>query len=560
MEVEQDMTRRDRTRGRTRPLLLLTLGLALIAGLVVGPLVSEAQEGPKDEREFVERFVDVYSLVRDEYVEEVDGEKALYSSIQGMLSSLDPHSNFLPPDAYKRMQESQHGSFSGLGIMVGIRGGKLTVVSPIEGTPAHRAGLRSGDVIAEIDGEPTRDMLLEIAVTKLRGPKGTSVTITIRRPGVSDDFPVTIVRDDIASDSVDSYYMIRPGIGLIRIKDFNSNTTRELRGAILELQDEGMDKLLLDLRNNPGGLLDQAVRVSEVFLNQGELVVETRGRVPGASMKYAAQGQPLLGRDVPVVVLVNRASASASEIVAGAIQDHDRGLIVGETTWGKGLVQSVYPIEDAAMALTTARYYTPSGRLIQRDYTSYYDYMNPWSREENEEGGDTSYTDSGREVHGGGGITPDVIVEAEPLDPLVERLWLQESVFFEFATRFVENDGEGDPAVRPLLDRRDPVARDFRVDEQVLAAFREFLSGKEVSFTEEEYAAAESQIRRRLRAELVGVFFGFDRQGRVLNEGDPQIETALGLFERAAKLARERPPLKGLAAQHRGTIEFGDRE
>jgi carboxyl-terminal processing protease len=464
-----------------------------------------------------------------------------------MLNSLDPHSNFLDPETYDQMKESQRGSFSGLGIMVGIRNDMLTVIAPIEGTPAHRKGIRSGDVIEKIEEEDTREMPLEEAVTKLRGPKGTSVTITIHRPGMAESFEVSVVRDDIRTKSVENYYMLRPGIGYVRAKDFTSQTTQELDEALAALLGQGMEKLLLDLRDNPGGLLEQAVTVSGRFLPEGELVVYTLGRRAHANMEFAATGAKEEPAAFPLIVLVNGASASASEIVAGAIQDHDRGLIVGETTWGKGLVQSVYPIEGgAALALTTARYYTPSGRLIQRDYSSFYDYFSRQNGEEEDER-EIHHTDMGREVRGGGGITPDVIVEAEELLPFVERIWLRNQAFFTFATIFTApqlNQAPPEPVVRQVLATRSPIDRDFTVDDDVLAAFERFLVDEGIEHEATELAEAREQIRTRLQYEIITSLFGLEEGYRVLLERDAQVKAALELFDEAERLAAHRIPPK----------------
>jgi carboxyl-terminal processing protease len=291
-----------------------------------------------------------------------------------MLRTLDPHTSFLEPKEYADMQDRQKGSFYGLGILVTKRNDQVTVITPLEGTPAARLGIRAGDVISEVEGTSTDDLPLDDVVKRLKGPKGTTVHIKIIRIGIKEPIPLTIVRAAIPTNSISNVLMIRPGIGYIRIKDFTATTVRELDEAVEKLNGEGMQKLVLDLRGNPGGLLDAAVGVSDHFLDKNQMIVYTKGRTPDSAQDYTAPGkhQKL---EVPVVVLVNRGSASASEIVAGALQDHDRALIVGETSWGKGLVQSVYTLQyGAGLALTTSKYYTPSGRNIQRDYSSFYDY------------------------------------------------------------------------------------------------------------------------------------------------------------------------------------------
>lgn len=313
-------------------------------------------------------FSDVLERLKQSYVEEVDSEKLIYGAIQGMLQTLDPHSNFLPPDVYKELQVETKGSFGGLGIEITLRDGVLTIVSPIEDTPAYRAGLEAGDKIIKINGESTKDMNLFEAVKRLRGPKGTDVTITVLRQGVTEPRDFTLTRDVIKLQSVkfklmDEYY------GYIRITQFQENTGRELVKALKALSEESAGKLqglILDMRNNPGGLLDQAIQVADTFLDSGKIVY-TDGRVPSQKMEFFAHPQKETYPQ-PMIVLVNGGSASASEIVAGALQDHHRAVILGTQTFGKGSVQTIIPLDDGSgLKLTTAHYYTPSGRVIQAE-------------------------------------------------------------------------------------------------------------------------------------------------------------------------------------------------
>ena len=300
---------------------------------------------PSDDA-FEKRLKEYTELVAaaDEWAAEDPGtDKLVYSSIEGMLYTLDPHSSFLAPKDYTEMQQRQKGSFYGLGILVTKRNDQVTVITPLEGTPASRLGIRAGDIISEIEGEPTEGMALDEVVSKLKGPKGTTVNIKIVRFGITDPIPMSIVRDAIPSNSISNSLMIRDDIGYIRIKDFTYTTVRELDDAIAALNKKGMKRLILDLRMNPGGLLDAAVGVSDHFIEKGQMIVYTKGRTPDSAQEYRAPGKAEK-LDIPLVVLINRGSASASEIVAGAIQDHDRGLVIGETSWGKGLVQSVYSL------------------------------------------------------------------------------------------------------------------------------------------------------------------------------------------------------------------------
>src|SRR5258708_1710871 len=329
-----------------------------------------------------------------------------------MLRTLDPHTNFLEPKEYADMQDRQKGSFYGLGIQVTKRNDQVTVISPMEGTPAARLGIRAGDVISEIEGQATDDLTIDEVVKRLKGPKGTTVHIKIMRVGIKEPIPLTIVRAAIPTNSISNTLMLDPTTGYIRIKDFTSTTVRELDESIDKLRTRGMQRLVLDLRGNPGGLLDAAVGVADHFLDKGQMIVYTKGRTPDSEQNYTAPGTHER-LEVPVVVVVNRGSASASEIVAGALQDHDRALIVGETSWGKGLVQSVYTLQyGAGLALTTSKYYTPSGRNIQRDYSSFYDY---YVADEGDDGSSSEMplkdrkkftTATGRVVYGGGGGPP----------------------------------------------------------------------------------------------------------------------------------------------------------
>ncbi len=304
-------------------------------------------------------------IVKENYVQEVENEELIEGAISGMLRTLDPHSSYLNPDAYKELQVETKGSFGGIGIEITIRDGVLTVVSPLEGTPAYELGIEAGDQILRVDGEPTKDMSLMEAVKKMRGPKGTRVVLTIMREGFTTPKDFVITRATIAIKSVRTK-ILEPGYGYLRLSQFQSTTLRDLRQALVKLEKENrpMKGLVLDLRNNPGGLLDQAVKASDEFLNEG-LIVYTGGRLKSQDMRFEAH-RNTKPHAYPIVVLVNEGSASAAEIVAGALQDHKRAVVVGVKTFGKGSVQTVMPLRNgAALRLTTALYYTPSGRSIQ---------------------------------------------------------------------------------------------------------------------------------------------------------------------------------------------------
>ncbi|MBI3245644.1 MAG: S41 family peptidase [Deltaproteobacteria bacterium] len=343
----------------------------LVVCLVVSGVVLFGGQGPervaavgRDTYEGLEAFTNVLAIVQKNYVEEVGPQKLVDGAINGMLNALDPHSAYLTPDLYKELQVDTEGSFGGLGIEITIREGMLTVVSPIEDTPAHRAGVKSGDQIVKIEGELTKDMSLVEAVKKMRGPKGSKIVISVRREGVNKLLDFSLVREVIRVQSVKSH-TLEKGYGYIRLAQFQDRTGTDLDAALTKLTQENskLEGLVLDLRNNPGGLLSQAVKVSDTFLDSG-LVVYTEGRLDNQKQKYFAHPGGYV--DVPMVVIVNGGSASASEIVAGALQDHGRAVVLGIQTFGKGSVQTILPLESgAALRLTTALYYTPNGRSIQ---------------------------------------------------------------------------------------------------------------------------------------------------------------------------------------------------
>src|ERR1700728_1234462 len=409
----------NRTR---RALFSATLFLATcaIAGSIYSNKVS-AQSASQEStlRDSLHSFTDVYGIVEENYAEHLDSDKvdkAIYDgAIPGMLHVLDPHSNFYDPKSYAEMREEQSGKYYGVGMRIVLQDGKVVVVVPMEGTPAFRAGIRPGDVILSVDGKPTDHMDTAAVAALLKGPRGTHVAVTLMREGSAKPLVFDLMRDEIPEKSVDLAFMIRPGIGYIRITGEMETTSQEVQHA-LDTFGPGLQGLLIDLRQTPGGLLNQAVDVCDKFLKKGDIVVSQRARkgvfpdqvytVPsGSNTKY------------PIVVLVDRNTASAAEIISGALQDHDRALIVGETTFGKGLVQTVFPIsQDSGLALTTYHYYTPSGRLIQRNYdgVSLYDYyyVRDGALPANNTNKDVEKTDAGRTVYGGGGITPDEKIPA----------------------------------------------------------------------------------------------------------------------------------------------------
>ena len=515
------------------------VALALVAGATVagGAFAGRLNASPERETPSLDEYADILTTLSDWSPESIAPDKIVYASIHGMLARLDPHTAFLEPDEFSAMKEKQHGSFYGLGIQIQKRMGKITVIAPMEGTPAYKMGIRAGDIITHVGDEELKDDIgTDEVVRKLRGPKGSQVTITIRRVGFAEPIKLTITRAEIPTRSVRYAFMLEPGIGYIMLSDFTHTSSKELDEALQKLQKQGMKKLLFDLRGNPGGVLEQAVDVSDVFVPKGSMVVYTRGRTATSAQEYYAPGDaPHF--DQPLVVLVNRGSASASEIVAGAIQDHDRGVLVGQRTWGKGLVQSVYTLSyGAGLALTTARYYTPSGRWIQRDYSDLLAYVNPGDPDANAETGDQAphgegavfYTDAGRVVYAQGGITPDVIVKNDRDSKLLQQL-LARYAFFNFAVDW--------------LARHPKVTEDFTITPEIRDEFFQFVEKSAHYSTAEElgkqYAEDPNKtlVDLALKIEVVNAKFGPEAGRRTFASGDPQIQKGLTQFGEAARIA-----------------------
>ncbi|MFL6290431.1 MAG: S41 family peptidase [Thermoanaerobaculia bacterium] len=512
--------------------------------LVLGGLLGDRLLALTNEaRDSLRLYTELVNVAHDRYGDEVSYRDLVYSSINGMLRALDPHTNFLSPEAYEGMREKQQSSFYGLGILVGMRNGQLTVISPLEGTPASRLGIQAGDVISTIEGEPTDQMGLDDAVQKLKGPKGTQVNITIVRRGLEEPLHMAVTRAEIPQTTVRQSYMLTPDTGYILLTEFSRGTGREMADAIEKLRGQGMKKLLVDVRNNGGGLLDQAIEVADQFLPESATIVETRGRTRDSYQSWSASGKyPAL--DLPVVVLVNEGTASAAEILSGAIQDHDRGLLVGQPSWGKGLVQTVYNLSyGAGLALTTAKYYTPSGRLIQRDYTSYYDYYTHADAGSPEITGkkvaesEIFRTDLGRKVYGGGGITPDVLVKEEELSPF-EQFVLARNGYLNFAVDYAARNKSKIKSAQ------------WEPGPEVLDELRAWLVKEKIATDKEvEEAFAQESVRKysllQIRAEVLNIPFGQEARHRVLSEGDTQIQSALNLFGKASEMLaqrRELPP------------------
>jgi carboxyl-terminal processing protease len=545
------------------------------AALMVVIIVTNLGQGEEDNLYANIKLFDRVAInLNSKYVEEIDSKELVYTGIRAMLKTLDPYTQFFEKSDYDELMVQTKGKFGGLGIEIGIRDEWLTVISPIVGTPAYEIGLQAGDRIVKIEGQSTEGITTQGAVKKLRGPKGTEVTITVEREGELEPIDYTITRDIIEIKSVPYYDQIEPGIGYIHLARFSENAEHELEAAVQALVDENVESLILDLRNNPGGLLPQAVHVADLFLDEDQLIVYTVGRASNTSAQYKAKRKPLY-RDKPLVILVNKGSASASEIVSGAVQDWDRGIILGTNTWGKGLVQTIIPTDqETALKLTTAKYYTPSGRCIQRDNGDeedlesltelspdetpedpHEDAEEPVEREEFKTAG-------GRIVYGGGGITPDIIVEQDRLSTLEYEL-LRKSAFFRFAVKYAA--------------RHDDMPQDLEVDEALLEDFKHFLTEEEFTYTsaaekqlqelektitEKEYDSgiqttldqlraqlavekegdfqrSEDYIKKTLKLEIVSKLYGREARYHHAVKMDPQIVAALEILTTPGRYQRE---------------------
>ena len=548
--------------------------VALVAAATLaGGLFGSRAFTKKDDAlsEVKEAYVSALEVVSENYAGEVDFEKVGESGIQGMLWTLDPHSSYFTRTEYARLMQDQESRFTGIGVSILRHRDGVYVQTPLEGTPAARAGMRFGDRIVEVDGKDAREWSTQQVSRAVRGPEGERVTIKVERAGANAPIYLTIVRASVPQPSVRNAFIARPGIGYVGLTgSFTQTTADELSAAITNLEKQGMRQLVLDLRNNPGGLLDQAIRVASQFVERGKTIVSVRGRDASDSREFKnTYGDPV---DFPLVVLINRNSASASEIVAGAVQDHGRGLVVGETSFGKGLVQRVFKLPyQTGLTLTTAKYYTPYGRSIQRDYVSgsFYDYFSrqnpdaapspatplspthpssptqalpiptPQPTPAATPNGPPVRTAAGRIYYGGGGITPDH--EVKPLDvvsPVRARIF-EES--FQFVRQLVAGKVAGleNYALTngPQFGRY-PRPNELQITDRVIEAFRAFArADKESGLTSAQVESELDYLKLRLREDLITAAYGGEAGARFLLESDPQLLRALELLPEAKTLA-----------------------
>lgn len=537
-------------------LSIFAITICLLVSVVV--LRSQAVTDDRLAQDKLARdYVQAMELVRENYVEEVEYETLTNTAIQGMLRVLDPHSNFYDRKAFEEMRLEQRSQYYGIGASIQSRHRGVYIIETFKDTPAARAGLCYGDQIIAVDGNSTDGWNSDKVRDHLRGELGTEVKVTVLREGEAQPVTVSLERAAVDLPSISGSYLVKPGVGYVALsRGFHSTTSDELTASITSLKDQGMHSMILDLRGNPGGFLDQAIRVADKFLQRGQVILSVRNREGKAGDKEwpAESGMP---EAFPLVVLIDDGSASASEIVTGAIQDHDRGLVVGEPSFGKGLVQTIYPLPGGAgLTLTTARYYTPSGRLIQRDYSNGSVYEYHFRRNANGAAGtngaasaeptkpknDVRRTDLGRTVYGGGGIEPDIKVEAPTINNTQGTIWTT-GLFI-----FVRDLMAGKVAAAPNFKRsgiefdHQPMPNEFVVTDDIMKAYRDFM----VSFVakNEDYGLTMKMVdeqmdwaRKKIREEALSAAYGVDTQKRMTAEWDPQLQRGISEITNSAQLA-----------------------
>jgi carboxyl-terminal processing protease len=515
---------------------------AVVVSALVGGLFGRSALATDDKvPEHYRAFTAALNAIETSYIDKVEADRLVYGAVRGMLGTLDPHSSFFDPREYAQMRERQEGRYYGIGVSIQAIDGDITAMLVFEGSPAYKKGIRRGDILARVAGEDAKGWTVDQAMHKLRGPKGTNVDVGVKRRGYEQLIPIQLTRDEVTIPTVPAYFMIDATTGYIRMQDFGENTDRDVKHALHDLASKGMRRLLFDVRGNPGGPLDQAIKVANEFLPKGKMIVYTRGRVTNSDQEYRGQEDSEFA-DIPIVALANRNSASASEIVTGALQDHDRAYIVGETTFGKALVQSVYRISGGAgLALTTAHYYTPVGRLIQRPWDASFDeYLSYSLRDQDSDKphnpSDLKRTEAGRPVYSGGGIEPDKRV-AGPLEGFnpgrFGRMLYARGAFANYAQKYA---AEGDTRVAQQSTGRKAVKANFVVDDVMVNDFRDQLKADRVKMDEDGFAKDIDFIKAMIRFEIDNAVFGIAEARRHLIGVDPQAQAALAMFGEAQKL------------------------
>ncbi len=518
--------------------LFLIIG-ALLGGTIAGIVHNGKLDENKENNNF-RRYSNTLSVVEENCGLNIKGNDLIYRSIEKMLQVLDPHCNFFDPKEYKKMEEENEGRYYGLGIrirQVSRDSGRIVIVEPpFPNTPAYRAGLQAGDVIFKVNGESIDDWTIDEVISKLKGPPGTKVHITVKRPGVSKPIEIDVERAEIKTYTINYSFKVKENIGYIKIDRFASTTYKELVNALNKLEIDNLKGLIIDLRGNPGGYLSMAIKVSETFLPKGAEIVSVKGRGGVVTDKYNAEKNGNV--TTPLIILINDNSASASEIVSGALQDNDRALIVGTRSFGKGLVQSVYTLQDgSALAITTGRYYLPSGRLIQRPYNgSIYDYYNKRLRKlQKPEKSKIFHTLSGRIVYGGGGITPDVIVKAEKMNTFQIELYSSDAYF-----KFIRAAQSGKfPSLKYLFKKEKKDISKIKIDDEILLnAFKKFIKNLEIPFTEKDFSDNKSFLLTQLKGEILTFLAGIQAGYKEKIKSDNVFKKALELFPEAEKLLK----------------------
>ena len=522
--------------------------LLVVVGILIGTQIQNVFSGDSI-YEQLEKFKDVLSLADKYYVDHVDTQKLVDAAINGMLDQLDPHSVYIPERDVKQIAEDFRGAFDGIGIEYDVVNDTLLVVSPIAGGPSEMVGIQAGDKIIAIDGKSAIGITRDEVMKKLRGPKGTKVTVTIVRAGLDKPMDFEITRDKIPIYSVTTAFMVNSKVGYVYINRFAETTTEELDTALAKLKTQGMKELILDLRDNPGGLLDQAVEVASDFIPKGKTIVYTKGRIPQANETFPSIGGNY--QKLPLIVLVNGGSASASEIVSGALQDLDRALIVGETTFGKGLVQRQFPLSDgSAVRITIARYYTPSGRLIQRPYgknrAKYFmapeeidsaevsgaNYMHTMEVK-SDSGRPVFRTASGRKVYGGGGITPDYVVKMESAPGFIYQFRVKQ-VFLEYVDGHISKNQD---KMRQEYGTSENFEQKFQVNDKMMSALYDLAEKDGIKVTKDEYKKGEKLVSTLLKAQIARNIWGNNGWYRVMLTLDNQFQKAVTLFPEAEKIS-----------------------
>jgi len=521
-------------------LVLVVIILALIGSRLGDHILSGFGDSEKVKN--ADKFQRVVDYISAFYVDTVGWDSLMESAIEGVLTDLDPHSVYINATDARLNEENFQGEYQGIGIQFDVIDGFLTVISPIPGSPSDKLGLMAGDRIVKINDESVIGISRSDVPKKLKGPKGTSVRISVMREGIDELLDFSIIRDTVPIVTIDTFFMTEDSTGYIFLTRFAKTTEEEFDAALALLESAGLKRLILDLRWNAGGYLDQAVKVASRFLHGRKRIVYTRGRLSEFMEDYYTDtfGTRKV-RNIPLIVLINHGSASAAEIVAGAIQDYDRGVLVGTTTFGKGLVQREFPLPDSSqLRLTISKYYTPSGRLIQRPYKGkdiefYYEESYDTSSFEIQTdtmpaSRPTYYTSLGRKVYGGGGINPDTIVVLNELyrAPLIQRL-TQKRVFFEYATRFASKN-------QHLSRSFENYRKSFQVDISMLNDFKKSAIEKGVIFTERTFEESARYIITRIKAEIARTFWGIDKYRRIMLEIDDQYRVAHELFPYTRKI------------------------